>query len=134
MCVDRVLPRTQGSQGHKVTSNNQINHSVNHKGMKHLRLILLGSKTVIYIARRLLFTCVMRCHTSSLECKRPKPIHITHQREINLPAKPLANSNVHWLLNPGTYCKNELDVSCVYCFNVLLIFRELKCILDMILQ
>ena len=30
--ADRVRPGTYGSQGHKVTSNNQIDQSVNHKG------------------------------------------------------------------------------------------------------
>ena len=32
MRADRVLSRTWGSQGHKGTSNNQIDQRVNHKG------------------------------------------------------------------------------------------------------
>ena len=111
MCVYRVWPRTQGIQVHEFNINNRIYQSVNQKGMNHLRLPLLGSKTVIQTARRPLFTCVLRCHTRSLEGRRSEPIQITQQREINIPSKPLVNANVHRFLNPGTCCKNEVYVS-----------------------
>ena len=101
------------------------------KVMKHLRLPLLRSKTVIQTARRPLFTCELRRHTSSLEGRRPKSIQLTQQWEINLPAKPLANANIYWLLKPGTCFENELDASRVYFFDTLSIFRGQKSRLDM---
>ena len=61
---------------------------------------------------------------SSLEERRMKPIKLTQLREINLPAKPLANANVHQLLKPCTCCKNDLDETRVCCFDALLIFSE----------
>ena len=93
--------------------------------MKHPRLPLLGS-TKIYTDRIPLFTCVLRCHTSSLEGRRTKPIKLTQQREINLPAKPLANANVHRLLKPGTCGEIELDVSSVCIFLCLVKIQGAK--------
>ena len=143
MCVlFRCLVDIQGTKQqvryHFAIRNNgtkSIDKNINiQKGMTHLRLPLLGSKIVIQTFRRLLFTCVLRFHASSLEGLRHKPIQLTQQREINLPAKPLANANVHRFLKPGTCCENELDVTCVCCFDALLRFRELKCRLDVIFQ
>ena len=54
--------------------------------------------------------------------------------EIDLSAKLLDNGNVHRLLKPGTCCENELDETCVCCFDALLIFRELNSRLYMILK
>ena len=36
--ADRVKPRTWGSQGHKITSNNRIDQSVNQKGVEAPKL------------------------------------------------------------------------------------------------
>ena len=59
---------------------------------------------------------------------------LTHYREINIPAKPLANANVHRLIKPGTCCENDIDETRVCCFDALLIFREQNSRLDVIDQ
>ena len=66
----------------------------------------------------------MRCHTIPLEGQSPKPIKLTQYLEINIPAKPLANENVHRLLKPGTYRENDLDETCACCFDALVIFSK----------
>ena len=76
MRADTVRPRTWGSQGHKVTSNTQIDQSVNHTGNGSSILIYprfknsnLGSEnTVVHL-------CSEVPHELP-EGRRPKPINI----------------------------------------------------------
>ena len=69
--------------------------------MKRLRLTLLGLKTLIQAARSPAFTCVMRCHKSSLKGKCQNLIISNSVAGEYLPAYWLSNPKLHWLLNPG---------------------------------
>ena len=46
-------------------------------------------------------------HAIPIRVKDKTYLALTQWREINLPAKPLANSNIHRFLKPGTCCKNN---------------------------
>ena len=69
--------------------------------MKRLRLSLIGSNALIYAARSISFTCVLRFHTSSPKGKFRNLLISNSVAEIYFPACWLANQNVHQLLNPG---------------------------------
>ena len=69
--------------------------------MKCLVLFLINSKTVISEDRIPSFTCVMRCHTSSLKYKGRNLISSNSVAGAQLSACWLANPNIHQLLNPG---------------------------------
>ena len=66
--------------------------------MKRIRLSLLGSKTVIKASRRLFFTCVLRCHTSSLKGKGQKLLSSYSLLGAKTPVIWLANPNVRQFL------------------------------------
>ena len=69
---------------------------------------------------------------SSLEGQSMKPIKLIQYWEINLPAKPLDNENVHPLLKTGTCRENDLDETHVCCFDALVIFSKQNSRLDVI--
>ena len=68
--------------------------------MKRLSLPLLRSKTVIQADILPSFSCVIRCHTSSLKCKFRNLLSSNSLARAQLPAQWLANPNVHWLITP----------------------------------
>ena len=61
-------------------------------------------------------------------------VSLTKKREVILPAKMLANANIHQLLKPVTCWENDLDETRVCCFGDLLIFRGENSRLDVIDQ
>ena len=68
--------------------------------MKRLLLPLLGSKTVIQADRRMLFTCVLMCHTIY---PKENPQNLLSYYSVSgekLPDSWLDNPNVHRLLMP----------------------------------
>ena len=67
---------------------------------------------------------MVRCHTSFLEGKRPKPIKLNQKQEIHFPSKPLANANVHRLLKLCTCRENDIDETRVCIFDALVIFSK----------
>ena len=101
MRADRVRPRTYGIQGHEVTSNTHINHRLNHTGNEAPTLIPPWVKIVIWVAKRPLFTCVMRYHTSSPKGEGRNLVSSKSVAGAKLPDSRLSNPNVHKLLNTG---------------------------------
>ena len=69
--------------------------------MKCLRLYFLGSKTVIYAARRMLFNCVLRCHNISQKGKVKNILSSYSVAGANIPTSRLADPNVHQLIILG---------------------------------
>ena len=71
------------------------------KVKKRLQLPFLGSKTVTYADRLLLFTFMLRCHIRSPKGKVQNIISSNSVAGKYLPECWFANPNVHRLLNPG---------------------------------
>ena len=101
MRADRVRPRTLDSQGHEVSRNTRIDQIVNQTGIEAPTLIPPWVKIVIWVAKRPLFTCVMRYHTSSPKGEGRNLVSSKSVAGAKLPDSRLSNPNVHKLLNTG---------------------------------